>query len=985
MSKLAENKKFEARIPSGFDSDNLFFLKNKLINEGVFDIEMKGDIIAGTVSSEDSLGVIRILNNNGIPHDLKLKKTFWKTENIYGKMNPRTDRIAEGIFSILALLIIPKIIFGTLFDYYWFESVGYSQVFMTNFVTKIQIFSVVLVAMLIIFFVNWKWIKKTITESESNTINDVKIAYTVISIAISFIVALLAKGLWFKYLQYINQAPFENVDPIFGNNIAFYVFSVPFQGSVLLLATAAISAVMVATLITHIMTDEKRLLSSLKSLPANIKIQYAILMFLIAGLLWLHRYASLYSDSGVVYGAGYVDVHFWIPVWTIVSAIFTVSGIILLLMSLFNDEVSKQKIPGLVLPIGTATILSLAVIILLGVLGGGLTQMYKVSPNEMNIEAEFIEYDIDFTRDAYGLNIKEAIYNNTGKLNESVLASASVKNARILDWRPTKILYQQVQTLRSYYGIYDIDIDRYNVDGEMRQVMIGIRELDTNLLKAQTWQNLWLVFTHGYGIVMSPVNEKAAEGGPVMWIENMPLASTKAELNVNEPRIYYGELTDTTIITGTNTQEFDYPSGDENVYSMYNGTGGMEISTGLKKFVIAWKTSPLLINLKLYTSDEITKNSKIHLYRNIVERTEKIAPFMCYDNDPYIYSNSYELNWITHGITYTNEYPYSEPGVLHIESDDWGDSVTYANYARDATKVQINALNGTVDFYKVTDKDPLLETYSRIYPTLFKEQNSMPEDLKDHIKYPEDLFSWQSNKLLRYHMKDLQVFYNKEDVWEIGSEKHGTSKQVVLPYNIIWENNGKTEFILMIPFTPLNKANLVGWLAVKQDYPNYGEFLLYKFPKGRLVYGTMQMENRIDANQEISREMTLWGQGGSEVIRGNLLVIPVNDAILYIEPVYIKATSDPSSSGKESIPELKKIIAIYDNPDSNDDMIVWDDTLEKAVLKAVSSSGMKATSTEIGGTSEEICTEKIITIWDKNDNKVAEFKINCDYNFIVSS
>ncbi|MCK4891768.1 MAG: UPF0182 family protein, partial [Candidatus Pacebacteria bacterium] len=578
-------------------------------------------------------------------------------------------------------------------------------------------------------------------------------------------------------------------------------------------------------------------------------------------------------------------------------------------------------------------------------------QEFSVKPNELEKEKPYIDHSICFTRQAYDLDtIDEVFYEGTAKLNSSVLDSPTIKNIRILDYRPLSVTLNQQQALRLYYGMEFADVDRYYIDGEMTEVLVSTRELYQDKLPSKTWINKKLIYTHGNGIIINPVSKVTKEGLPELWVKDIPAQSNKQELNITQSQIYYGEVTDNYVITNSRQKEFDYPSGDENIYNTYDGSGGIYLSTALRKFIIGWRLDPV----KIWLSDYITPNSRFHLHRNIDERVSKIAPYLYYDKDPHIFIGEEKLFWMMSGMVHTKNYPYSE-------------SFGNGNYIKDSVKIIIDAKNGTIEFF-VIQNDPIIRTYQKIYPGLFKPLDSMPEEHQKHLKYPEDLFTLQTEKLDIYHMTSTEVFYNKEDKWQIGQEVHGLDEeQKVEAYNIILDLNNDAEFMLTLPLTPYDKQNLVAWFAVYQDPAKYGEKVLYKLSKEHLTYGPMQIESRISQDEEISAQMTLWNAGGSSVIRGNLLIIPISGSLLCVEPIYIV------SSTKGSMPELKKIVAVYYDPVSDESKLAWDDSLEGAILKVIGEPDkrIEVVKKTIGG-QEEIM---MLIIYDRNDQEITRISI----------
>jgi len=584
--------------------------------------------------------------------------------------------------------------------------------------------------------------------------------------------------------------------------------------------------------------------------------------------------------------------------------------------------------------------LGLAVLVGASVLLGGIypeiMQRAVVLPNEGTKERPYILNNIEATRVAYGLDkikeeefpVKEEISLEDIEKNED-----TIRNIRLWDWRPIKQTLKQIQAIRLYYDFNSVDVDRYYFNGNYQQVMVSPRELDKDKIpeQARTWVNEVLTYTHGYGVVVNPVNKISGEGLPELLIKDIPPVSS-VNLTITRPEIYYGEITKGYVIVKTKAKEFDYPKGDENVYSTYAGNGGMPVSSLWRRILFSIKYS----NMQILLTTNLTPESRIMINRNIKERVNKVAPFLGYDKDPYmVISKEGKLFWIQDAYTISSNYPYSTPVAGG-----------YFNYIRNSVKVVIDAYNGTMDFYIIDQKDPVAEVYKNIFPQLFKNFDQMPEDLKEHIRYPKDLFQVQAELYSTYHMTDPDVFYNKEDYWNVPNEIYAENEIKMEPYYIVTRLPGheREEFILMTPFTPSTKNNMIAWLAAKNDQPEYGNLIVYKFPKEKLIFGPMQIEARIDQNSEISQQLTLWGQKGSTVIRGNLLVIPIEESIIYVEPLYLRAEMG-------EIPELKRVIV------SNGSDVVMGNNLEEALEKLFAGSFIER---EIVVTGEEKTLKDLI-------------------------
>jgi len=823
-------------------------------------------------------------------------------------------------------------------DYLWFDSLGYASVFLVKYkmgILMLVIFTIL--TALILFLILQSGIKTLLKMGGSITslweqefftgqpkeyiemetkgdlakgVKAAKMPALILIIMISVIQGLAASGSWLNVLMYLNRTPFGTADPIFNNDITFYVFELPFYKFLLSYSLTVLLLGLLVLAVLYATFNWKLLMKA----PLNFRIVLGGFLTVLAIRTYLGRYNILYSETGVVYGAGYIDVAIrqYIPI--ILAAIFILSALVIL-VSGWLDSTSVPSIPKILAGM-------IAAMLLISVLGGIATvviQEYKVTPNELELERPYIMNNIAMTNTAYDLDeVEVRQYPLTYNLTDDILEHPSIINARLWDYRPLKTIYQQKQAIRTYYGFNDVDVDRYYINGTRHQVWLSAREIFYDQLrgKADTWLNKHVLYTHGIGVVMSPVNLVVDQGLPEMYIENIPPVSYIPSLTIEQPRIYYGEKTDTYIFTGTGRDEFDYPSGDTNVGNTYDGTGGISMS-GLNKLI----ATMALGELKILTSSDIDEDSKLHIERDVLDRTGLIAPYLLQDSDAYaIVGDDGHIYWMVNALVTTDKYPYSEP--LWI-----GD--TRVNYVQDSTKAVIDAYNGTVTYY-IIENDPLLTAYSSIFPGVFKPIDSMPADLKQHIRYSSDLFQIQSTIYTDYHMKVPEVFYNREDRWQFAKEKYANSLIQIEPYNVLLEIDDSTDFIMMLPFTPVNKDNMIAWMAVNQDPPRYGQKILYEFSKDKLIYGPAQIEALIDQDEDISKDLTLWSQGGSQVIRGNLLVIPIKDSILYIEPLYISAES------ASSIPELKKILVVYEN------RVAMEDSLEEALLKVI---GVNVTST----------------------------------------
>lgn len=832
--------------------------------------------------------------------------------------------LAIVILSLFALLIL--LVSGTQIytDWVWFNNLGFGHTFLTMFLTNFWLRILVGLIFTIFIFVNLYFTRKPFLEyinvkrgdnieslfggEASNFfgwLNKKRINYLFLlgSIVLGFLFSSISQDLWKIVLKYINQTSFGINDPIFNKDIGYFVFSLPFynfireMGMVLVILTLIVISI-IYTLASGISSLQEMKFKLSGRAKVHITILIVFFLFLKAFGYRLGMYNLLYSPRGVVFGAGYTDVHANMLGLKVLTVIAIIVGIILLI-NLFRKS---YKI--LFWALGFWLIVSF----IFGNIYPGLVQRFQVEPNEIAKESEYIRYNIDMTLKAYGLDdLTVKTFDVKDNLTPEIINTkrGTIDNIRLWDSRPLRSTYRQLQGLRQYYTFNDVDIDRYLIDGKYQQVMLSARELDQSRLssQAQTWINQVLKYTHGYGAVMSPVNMVTTEGLPEFFIKDIP-PRLSVDLELNNPAIYYGEITNNYVIVNTKSKEFDYPVGSKNAYTDYQGTGGVPLNNFLKKVIYALRYG----NIKLLLAQDITGDSRIMYYRNIKERVRKVAPFLRYDNDPYLVISEGRLFWIQDAYTTTNRFPYSQP-VGNI-----------GNYIRNSIKVVIDAYNGDMKYYIIDKNDPLARTYQRIFPDLFIDGDQMPEDIRRHLRYPEDLFIIQSRLYSTYHMTDPVVFYNKEDLWNIPNENFMGNTITMTPYYIIMQLPGEetSEFVLMLPFTPATKNNMVSWMAARSDGENYGELLVYRFPKDKLVYGPMQIESRIDQDSEISQLLTLWSQRGSRVIRGNLLVIPIDNSILYVEPIYLQAETS-------ELPELKRVVVSYK------DRVVMASTLDQAL------------------------------------------------------
>ncbi|MCF8010072.1 MAG: UPF0182 family protein [Clostridiales bacterium] len=830
-----------------------------------------------------------------------------------------------ALVAVLLAVIFLKWGVNLYVDYLWFDSVEYSSVFLKILLSDLGVRLITGLLTFIVLLFNLYLTRRPILNliqksksKENDGIIDINnsswdkilaprvlnIIFIATSLVLALFVSTAIKGDWIIFQNFINATPFNTIEPVFQKDIGFYVFKLPFYQLIyqILMWITILSALTVGIIYLFINTGHGGITKLFNSFSARFHLSAIAAVFFVIkawGYL-LDQYRLLFSNSGVIFGAGYTDIHARLLALKILFVISLITAVIILI-NLF-----MHRFKYVLYSIGALMIVS----IVLGSLYPAAIQNLIVSPNELVKEKQYIENNIKYTRKAYNLdNIKEKNFPAGQTLNKEdiVKHESTIKNIRLWDWRPLKSTYSQLQEMRLYYAFKNIDIDRYTIDGDYRQVMLSAREMDQDKLadRAKTWINKHLKFTHGFGIVTSPVNKISTEGLPKFFLKNIPPTGS-TDLQVERPQIYYGESTDRYVIVNTATDEFDYPKGGENAYTSYKVNNGIKIGSIFKKAVL----SLYLSDYRMFVASDIKNESQVLFRRNINERVPRIAPFLKYDSDPYIVLNNGKLYWMWDAYTTTTMYPYSDP------FNGSGD-----NYIRNSVKVVLDAYTGEVDYYITEPGDPIAKTYQKIFPKLFKEKSEMPSGLVEHTRYPVDYFKVQANKYAVYHMNDPQIFYNKEDKWSLPTENYGNEETTMQPYYTIINLPGekqKEEYVLIMPFTPKNKKNMISWLAARSDKEHYGSLMNFNFPKQELVYGPMQIEARINQDSNISQQISLWDQRGSNVIRGNLMVIPVKDSLLYVEPLYLQAE-------QSKLPELRRVIV------ANGDQIVMEPSLDLAL------------------------------------------------------
>jgi uncharacterized membrane protein (UPF0182 family) len=798
-------------------------------------------------------------------------------------------------------------------DWLWFGEVGYLRVFWVPFLSRVGVTLVIAAGLLALLQIN---LRPVLRATRAETIEMTARGGVYRSspprwgrpgvwgwglAAIALVAGLAASRHWVMFMLFAHASPFGVPDPLFGRDVGFYVFRLPVYRYLadglfawLVLITAAVAAGYGALY-------GRLVIRGAWLAPGAVRAHLSVLLgavVLVRGFgFWLDAFELLYSPRGPAFGASFTDVHAVLPALRVLTVLFAACGLFM---------IANARLRTVRLALATLALILVA-------WGGGLVvypslvQALRVRPNELTAETPFLTRAIAGTRAGFGLDrIREREF-PVGPLDAAALDRnrATVENIRLWDYRPMLRALNQLQTLRPYYAFSDIDIDRYVIDGFQRQVMLAARELAVNRLpaQAQNWVNERLVYTHGYGLAMMPINRVSDEGMPEFYVRDIPPQSSIG-LRVMRPEIYFGELTNTYVIVNTRVPELDYPLGEDNVYTRYEGTGGIRLGY-LPRLALAYRFG----DARLLLSRDIHAGSRLLFNRQIVTRVTRIAPFLRYDRDPYLVVAGGRLFWIIDAYTVTDRYPYSTRA---------GD----LNYIRNSVKVVVDAYEGTVTFYLMIPDEPIARTLASVFPTLFRPASQMPQELAAHLRYPVDLLEVQAQVFATFHMRDPQVFYNREDTWAIPREVFGNETVRVEPYYVTMRVAEGTapEFVLILPLVPAGRDNMIAWMAARNDPPHYGEVIVYRFPKTRIVFGPLQIEARIDQDPEIAQQLTLWNQQGSQVIRGNLLVIPIDEGLLYVEPLFLQAD-------RGQIPELRRIIV------ASGPRIIMAPTLDEALTR----------------------------------------------------
>mgnify|MGYP000903215624 FL=1 len=850
----------------------------------------------------------------------------------------------KGRFFTIALIIILFLVINSfggitkfITDYLWFNEVGYTETFLTKikaqFAIGIPIFAV-LSCLLYLFIKKLKKkydLESEIVDTKLNKKANLWIKLSSVIISFLFTVSIVSR-MWFEILQFLNSESFGMTDPIFNNDISFYIFKLPLINTSV---NFVIDVLFLLIAVTVLFYGYLAIKDSIKNASKQFEeIRYnpnqfdfsevfnkkfatkiinelsfiGIFVFIFLSIKYVLRsYDLLYSQLGRVFGAGYTDINITLNLYRILAVGCLVSAVTFFIGARKRNLRSALSVP-----------VALIVISIIGTAAAGAVENFIVEPDQLSKETRYMEYSIKSTQSAYALDDVESVEfpaNNDLTIEDIKNNQEVIDNIRINDQEPLIQVYNQLQGIRPYYVFNDVDVDRYVIDGDYKQVFLSARELDQNRLneQARTWVNQYLKYTHGYGVTLSQVNEVTPQGQPEMLVKNIP-PSTDTDFKITRPEIYFGEKTDNYVIVNTDEKEFDYPSGSNNVETLYEGNAGIRMPF-VNKLLFSLREG----SYRIFISNNIDSNSKILINRNIMQRVYEIAPFLYYDPDAYIVVNQDDgkLYWIIEGFTVSSKFPYSQPSENFIE----GHSV---NYIRNSVKVVIDAYDGTTNFYIADETDPIIHIYDKIFTDLFKPMSSMPEGIRSHIRYSQAYFDVQSDMYRLYHIKNPTVFFGREDYWDIANEKYMSNGEEPVGSSYVMfslPEEEDVEFLLTTQYTPQNKDNMIAMLAARNDGENYGQLILYEFPKTKTISGPSMIETKIDQDTVISSQLTLWSQVGSTVLRGNTLVVPIEDSLLYVEPIYLKSDTE------SNFPEMKMVVVSYG------DKIVMESTLNQAIEK----------------------------------------------------
>ncbi len=837
------------------------------------------------------------------------------THGITVNMVRRAVVLIVGLAAVLVALTGLPALVDLMADWYWFEALGYQSVFLAALKAKLGLGVVVGVLAFLFIWVNLRLAQRGLVPDpmvvdlrsglpKLNLTRLVRVVSLPIAALFALLIGAAASSAWLTLLRFRHRTAFDVVDPVFGRDVGYYVFTLPALSVVIGLVVTVIVLTLAMTAGLYLFRGDllirRRQVTIERSAELHLALLIALLFVTTALTVFLVRIpALLYSTTGPMLGASYTDLSIQVPALRI-AGVVALLGAGFVLFGLRTRRLVRHTVVAAVAYI---------VIGLLGTLTAAAVQRLVVVPNELVRESPQLQHHITATRLAWGLDgvvTRDLSGESRLALADIEANGATISNVRLWDREPLLQTFGQLQEIRTYYDFISVDDDRYWIDGEYRQVLLSPRELNSMSLPARTFINERLRFTHGMGLTLGPVNQVTEEGLPVLFIKDLPPASS-VSLGVTRPGIYYGELSRSYVFVNTQQEEFDFPSDAGDVVAEYEGTGGVPTSSLLRRLLFSMHFG----SMKILLSHDITSDSRVMYHRSVRERAAKALPFLRWDSDPYlVITEAGKLKWILDAYTVSGRYPYAQRA-----SDG-------TNYMRNSVKVVIDAYDGDVQAYVAEPDDPLIRTYAEIFTGIFQPLDAMPPDLRAHIRYPEDLFRIQTALHTTYHMSEPTIFYHREDQWQIPVLARGEDARDPFLRHIIMKLPGESqaEFIMMAPFTPRQKDNLSAWMVVRSDGEHYGQLVVYRFPRQSLVFGPAQIVNRINQDTEISRQVSLWDQRGSEVIRGNLLVIPIEESLIFVQALYLRA-----EGGR--IPELKRVIVAYEN------QVVMEETLEEGLAR----------------------------------------------------
>ncbi len=828
-------------------------------------------------------------------------------------------RFPTGVVLLIAIVLValafPALI-GLMADWYWFRAVGFQTVFTTELVAKLALGLGAGAFAFLFLYANLRFAQRgvvpkpvvfSLDRTETRQLDLTRLFRRMtwpVALFLAFLIGTSAAGAWLAVLTFLHRTPFHVADPIFGHDVSFYVFTVPVATLVLgvLYGVTILSLLLVVPL--YVLRSDV-ILRRRPTIEPSAQLHLGVLVAVLFAVTALNTFlvripGMLYTQGGShIFGAAYADLHARLPLLRAAGVVAALSAVAVL-WGATQRRLVAYLVGSLALYVGVA-----------GVLGGlipAAVRQFSVLPNELVRETPQLEYHIAATRRAWDLDsvlVRDLSGEASLTLKDIQANAGTIRNVRLWDRDPLLQTFGQIQSIRTYYDFISVDDDRYWINGQYRQVLLSPRELNVASLPTQNFINERLTFTHGMGLALSPVNQVTQEGLPVLFVKDLPPASSDSSLNVTVPALYYGELSSDWVSVKTGQKEFDYPAGEGDVYTYYRGTGGVPIHSSLRRLIF----SLYFQSLKLLLSNDVGDTSRVLYHRQIARRAAMALPFLRWDADPYLVIRADgRLAWILDAYTSTNRYPYSEP---------IGDGT---NYLRNSVKVVIDAYDGTITAYLADPTDPLIQTYAKIFPGLFHPLADMPHDLRMHVRYPEDLFRAQTALYTAYHMDEPAVFFHREDQWQIPTQvTSGNTGDPYLRHMVMkLPDEKQEEYIEMTPFTPRGKNNLAAWMVARNDSAHYGQLIVYRFPRQSLVFGPTQILNRINQNTDISQQISLWDQRGSQVIRGHLLVIPIEEGLIYVQALYLRAEGG-------QIPELKRVIVAYKNH------VVMDETLDGAL------------------------------------------------------